>query len=134
MNLLLKISLRSHVYIILIVIVFLCNLSFAQQNYNKRSNEEKARYYTQEMKDSLALTEAQEPLVFEINLQVSKSIDSLYKNINDPVERKKMFREIFKTRDEALKNVLELKQFLRYQDIEMEKWEKKKREAKKDKE
>ena len=119
---------------LLLFFVFLCNISFAQQNFKKRSNEEKARFYTQEMKDSLALTEVQEPLVFEINLQVSKSIDSLYKNINEPAERKKKFREIFKTRDEALKNVLELKQFLRYQDIEMEKWEKKKREAKKDKE
>ncbi|MBP6455535.1 MAG: hypothetical protein KA275_02295 [Chitinophagaceae bacterium] len=119
---------------LLLFIVFLCNISFAQQNFKKRSNEEKARFYTQEMKDSLALTEVQEPLVFEINLQVSKSIDSLYKNINEPAERKKKFREIFKTRDEALKNVLELKQFLRYEDIEMEKWEKKKREAKKDKE
>ncbi len=119
---------------LLLFIILFCNFSFAQQKFKKKSNEEKARFYTQEMKDSLSLSEVQEPMVFDINLQVSKSIDSLYKNINDPAERKKAFREIFQTRDAAFKNVLELKQFLRYQDIEMEKWEKKKREAKKDKE
>ena len=102
--------------------------SWAQTSYPKKSIDEKARYYTKQMVDSLHVNEREETLLFETNLQVSKKFDSVYSlQLSNENERKAAFRAIYQYRDSCFKSILPIKEFLRFQDIEREKWERRKR-------
>ncbi len=92
------------------------------------SLEEKAQYYTKQMVDSLQLSTEQEKKVYTINLQVSKSIDSIYALKLESKVGKKAMVPIFKLRNEQYKEVLSTIQFLKYDDMEREKRERKKKQ------
>lgn len=119
---------RIYPILALLICLSISHLCFAQKaTYKKRTAEEKARYYTNQMTDSLDLNSEQEEKVYSIHLIVSQAFDSLYAHpISDPNERKIRIRKIFETRDEDLRKVLTTKQFLRFKDIELEKYERKK--------
>lgn len=96
--------------------------------YKKRTPEEKARYFTKKMVDSLTVTEAQEDALYLMNIVVSQKFDSL-KNIVDGLdkrERSAAYRSIYKYRDDCMRKILPRKEFLKFLDIEREKWERKK--------
>lgn len=96
--------------------------------YKKRTPEEKARYFTKKMVDSLTVTEAQEDSLYQMNIVVSEKFDSL-KNIVDGLdkrERSAAYRSIYAYRDSCMREILPRKEFLKFLDIEREKWERKK--------
>lgn len=113
--------------------ILFCSAPFitsAQQvgKYSKRSIEEKARFYTKEMIDKLELSAVQEEACYEINVEVSRQFDQLYKDtILNAEERRPIFRSIFQYRDSSLRKTLDRKQFLKFLDDEMEKRERKKK-------
>jgi hypothetical protein len=115
-------------YIItLAVSVLLLQNAFAQ-NYKKRTPEEKAHYYTDEMVKELSLDSLTSAKVYEINLQVSLQFDSLYATKPDKDDARFGAVAIFKRRDMELRKVLSNQQFLMFDDIQREKREKKKQE------
>ena len=65
-------------YIISIMSLLLCAQCIFAQSYKKRTPEEKARFYTDEMVKTLELDSVTSEHVYEINLIVSKQFDSLY--------------------------------------------------------
>lgn len=96
--------------------------------YKKRTAEEKARYFTKKMVDSLTVTEAQEDSLYLMNIVVSEKFDSL-KNVVDGLDRRERsaaYRSIYKYRDDCMRAILPRKEFLKFLDIEREKWERKK--------
>lgn len=110
-------------------ILCLCvyQITWAQATYRKKTLEEKARYYTKQMIDSLHVSEREETLVYAANLDVSKKFDSIYSlRLSNENERKAAFRAIYQYRDSCFKSILPIKEFLRFQDIEREKWERRK--------
>jgi len=97
-------------------------------NYKKRSPEEKARYFTGKMVDSLNVTKAQEDSLFVMNIEVSKKFDSLRVIVGDMnrEDRSAAYRSIYAYRDSCMREILPRKEFLKFLDIEREKWERKK--------
>ena len=116
---------------ILFGVVFLCSAqkdSSKKKTWKKRTTEEKARYFTKKMVDSLTVTEAQEDSLYEMNIVVSKKFDSLKVIVYDmnKKERSKAYRSIYAYRDSCMREILPRKEFLKFLDIEREKWERKK--------
>jgi hypothetical protein len=107
--------------------MFCLQLTFAQQ-YKKRSPEEKARFYTDEMVKELNLDSLTSGKVYLINLAVSKQFDSLYASKPEKDDARKGAIAIYKKRDAELRNILSTQQFLMFDDIQREKREKKKLE------
>lgn len=94
----------------------------------KRTPEEKARYFTKKMVDSLTVTETQEDSLFKMNIIVSQKFDSLNVFVDslERRERSAAYRSIYRYRDSCMKVILPIKEFLKFQDIERERWERKK--------
>ncbi|HMN32563.1 MAG TPA: hypothetical protein PKA54_04265 [Chitinophagaceae bacterium] len=101
------------------------------QKYKKRTAEEKARFYTDEMIKELSLDSATSQKVFGVNLYVSKKFDSLYATTEGSDDKRKGAVFIYKKRDSLFKEVLSKKEYLKYDDLQREKREKKKTEAEK---
>lgn len=112
--------------IALLLILFSTIASFAQ--HKKRSPEEKAVYYTREMASELQLDSAAIAAVYPIHLQVSRAFDSLYAANPDKESSRKVAVEIFKNRNKQLKAVLTTIQYLKFDDIQREKMEKRRKE------
>lgn len=108
---------KSNLIVLFIILSY--QLSFSQ-TYRKRSNAEKATYYTQQMQQDIQLDSLQIPIVYAIQLAVSTKIDSLYASHPTPKQKSMAFKEIFSSRDEALKKVLTTKQFLQWDDVQRE--------------
>ncbi len=89
-------------------------MSIHAQTYQRRSAEEKARFYTNEMATSISLDSLQVSQVYDINLQVSKRFDSLYAGKPEKEDR-----------DAAYRKILSPLQFLKFDDIQREKRERK---------
>jgi hypothetical protein len=98
------------------------------QEYKRRTPEEKAKKFTSEMASEITLEKVQEESIYLINLQVSKRFDSLYATKPDKELSRKCSREIFKSRDLEFRKILTTAQFLQYDDIQREKYEKKVKE------
>jgi hypothetical protein len=96
--------------------------------YKKRSPEEKARYFTGKMVDSLNVTKPQEDSLFIMNIEVSKKFDSVRAIVDDMnrEDRSAAYRSIYAYRDSCMREILPRKEFLKFLDIEREKWERKK--------
>lgn len=107
---------------------FLCMPSTAQ---SRRTPEEKARYYSNQLKTDVALDSNQYRSVFSINLRVSQQIDSLYALPLDEQSRKRSMIPIFRERDSLFRQVLTTVQFLKYDDLQRERRQKKLEEKKK---
>jgi len=98
-----------------------CYAQDYKHKYKKRTAEEKARYFTKQMIDSLSLTADQENRCYEINLEVTKRFNTLYADTSlSKTDRKPYYRSIYQYRDSSLRKALDRKQFLRFLDIEME--------------
>lgn len=116
----------THKFLLLPILFFLYfNISIAQKK--QYSLIEKATYYTQQMTDSLLLDTLQQHKVYDINLYVSTSIDSIYKLHLEDKERKTAMKAIFETRNNAYKKILTAPQFLKFDDMEREKRMKKRK-------
>lgn len=113
---------------LLFLLFIFFTLSTQGQTYKKRSPEEKARFYTDEMVKEINVTPEQEPLIFSINLQVSRQFDSLYATQPDKNTARLGAIDIYKKRDAALRKVLTTKQFLVFDDLQRDKLEKRRKE------
>ncbi len=96
--------------------------------YKKRTAEEKARYFTKKMVDSLTVSEGQEDSLFQMNIVVSQKFDSLKRIVNSlsKKERSAGYRSIYAYRDSCMRAILPRKEFLKFLDLEREKYERKK--------
>ncbi len=115
---------------LLAALIFFPFVVFSQK-YKKRSAEEKARYYTDEMVKELSLDSLTSFKVYEVNLFTSKKFDSLYSATEDSEEKRKGAFLIYKKRDSMFREVLSKKEYLMYDDIQREKREKKKADTEK---
>ncbi len=120
---------RKHLLLALTLVPFIV----FSQKYKKRTAEEKARFYTDEMIKELSLDSATSQKVFDVNLVVSQKFDSLYAATEDNEDKRKGAIFIYKKRDSLFKEVLSKKEYLKYDDLQREKREKKKAEAEKQK-
>lgn len=101
--------------------VFLFSSFFLQaQSYQRKSPEEKARKYTDELKAVVPVDSLTEEKIFHINVRVSRQIDSLYAGKPDKDELRKAYAYIFSARDSAFRQVLSATAFLRYDDWQRE--------------
>lgn len=112
---------------LLIISCFLAKHSIAQ-TYKKRTPEQKAQYYTDQMKKDIDIDSAQASMIYQVNIVVSKRFDSLYAEDLEEQARKRAMVPIFKYRDSEYKKILNAKQYLIWDDLEREKREKKKKE------
>lgn len=113
---------------ILFGVVFSCTAQYKKYEYKKRTAEEKARYFTKKMVDSLDVNSAQEDSLYLMNIIVSEKFDSL-KEIATSLNRKDRsaaYRSIYAYRDSCMKVILPTKEFLKFLDFERERWERKK--------
>ena len=120
-------------FAILFGVVFSCQAQRKKYSYRKRTPEEKARYFTKKMVDSLNVTDSEEEDLFKMNIAVTKKFDSLRTYV-DKLERKERsaaYRKIYAYRDSCMKEILPIKEFLKFQDMEREKWERKRGKVKK---
>jgi hypothetical protein len=113
---------------LLFIYFILFSIHLHGQSFKKRSPEEKARFYTDEMVREINVTPEQEPQVFSINLDVSKQFDSLYATQPDKNTARLTAIEIYKKRDMAFRKVLTTKQFLLFDDLQRDKLEKRRKE------
>lgn len=102
------------------------------QSWKDKSPEEKSRYYTRQMAEDLALDDSVILKIFQINVAVSKKFDSLYADKNNPNARKGAAL-IYQFRNEAYREVLTTKQYLKFEDLERERREKRVKEKADDK-
>ena len=114
-------------FIFSILLIGLTQFTFAQ-GYKKKTPEEKARKYTDELMAVISLDKEAEEKIFQINIKVSKQFDSLFANKPGENEIKKAYAVIFKGRDAAYKDVMTKQQFLMYDDWQRELREKRKQE------
>ncbi len=115
-------------YIMNIIALTLCAALSFSQNYKKKTAEQKARFYTDQMIQELQLDSATSLKVFELNLLVSQQFDSLYATNPEKDDARKGAIAIYKNRDAQLRKVLTTQQFLKFDDIQREKREKKRLE------
>lgn len=91
------------------------------QSYQRKTPEEKAKKYTQEMMTEIPLDAEQEPAIYAINLRVSRQFDSLYASHPGQEVLRPAMISIFRNRDTALRAILSPQQFLRFDDLQREK-------------
>ena len=120
-------------FTVLFGVAFSCSAQ-KKYEYKKRTPEEKARYFTKKMVDSLDVTEDEENLLYIMNIELSEKFDSLKLSISDnqltKKERSLGYRSIYAYRDNCMRQILPRKEFLKYLDIERERWERKKAQQK----
>lgn len=112
----------------LLLILSFSVYSAFNQSYKKRTPEEKATYYTKQMVDDLKLDSSTTKKVYEINLVVSKQLDSAFAAHTEKEAMKKVYYTVFKKRDEEYRKVLTKRQFLEYDDMQRERREAKQKE------
>jgi hypothetical protein len=109
-------------------LLLLCTLNAKVYAWQKRSPEQKATYYTKQLQQDVGLDSLQYQLTYGINLRVSQQLDSLYGlNMEEEIRKKSMI-PIFRSRDSSFRQVLTKRQFLMYDDVQRERWQKKKLE------
>ncbi len=112
---------------LLLIILHLSVLSFSQE-YKRKTPEEKAKKYTDEMAGEMSLEKEEVEKIYLINVEVSKRFDSLYASKPEKDVLHKGMVEIFKYRDAEFRKILTTEEFLRFDDIQREKREKKQKE------
>ena len=118
------------------VILGLCLCIYGQSSFSlwaqaKRNPDQKARYYTREMMQTLHLPDSLERPIFEVNRWVSLQIDSLYAAPLENGPRRFAMRGVFQQRDSMYRQLLPKLKYLEYDDWQREKWEKRQAEQKK---
>lgn len=112
---------------LLLVILHLSVMVFSQE-YKRKTPEEKAKKYTAEMAVEIHLEKEQEAQIYLINVSVSTRFDSLYASKPEKDVLKKVTIELLRNRDAEFRKILTTEQFLRFDDIQREKREKKLKE------
>jgi Na+-transporting methylmalonyl-CoA/oxaloacetate decarboxylase gamma subunit len=112
---------------LLLVILHLSVMVFSQE-YKRKTPEEKAKKYTAEMAAEIHLENEQEAKIYLINVSVSTRFDSLYASKPEKDVLKKVTIELLRNRDTEFRKILTTEQFLRFDDIQREKREKKLKE------
>lgn len=112
----------------LFIMVWMFILHADAQQYKRKTPEEKAQKYTAEMVTDIHISPEQEALIYPINLEVSKRFDSLYASKPEKDLQRRVTIQILKDRDKAFRQVLSNEQFLRFDDIQRERREKKQQE------
>jgi len=112
---------------LLLVILHLSVMVFSQE-YKRKTPEEKAKKYTAEMAAEIHLENEQEAQIYLINVSVSTRFDSLYASKPEKDLLKKVTIELLRNRDAEFRKILTTEQFLRFDDIQREKREKKLKE------
>ena len=113
--------------ILISFLLFVAGLCTAQ-SFQRKTPEQKARKYTDELKALTPLDSVSEEKIFQINVQVSRQIDSLYAAKPDKNDMRKAFAILFSSRDTAFRRIMNTEQFLRYDDWQRELREKRLRE------
>lgn len=113
--------------IILLLSFLFVTLCIFSQTYKKRTPEEKAIYYTNQLKKDIDIDSIQFEKIYQINLSVSYKFDSLYAEKMEDVDRRRAMVPIFKFRDAEYRKVLTPIQFLKFDDMQREAREKKKK-------
>jgi hypothetical protein len=101
------------------------SFSITAQTFKKRTPEEKAKYYTDEMAKDIVLEKGQAEKIYDINLIVSQQFDSLFTSKPESEVKRKGSIAIYRQRDAAFRKVLSNPQFLKYDDLQREKREQK---------
>jgi hypothetical protein len=91
----------------------------------KRSVEEKAYYYTNQVASVVAPDSTQYEKMLELNLWISRQFDSLNSSKPDELTRRKASSYLFKHRDSVYRSIFSKKQYLMYDD-----WQREQREIK----
>ena len=112
---------------LLLVMLHLSVMVFSQE-YKRKTPEEKAKKYTAEMAAEIHLENEQEAKIYLINVSVSTRFDSLYVSKPEKDVLKKVTIELLRNRDAEFRKILTTEQFLRFDDIQREKREKKLKE------
>ena len=112
---------------LLLVMLHLSVMVFSQE-YKRKTPEEKAKKYTAEMVAEIHLENEQEAKIYLINVSVSTRFDSLYASKPEKDVLKKVTIELLRNRDAEFRKILTTEQFLRFDDIQREKREKKLKE------
>jgi hypothetical protein len=112
---------------LLLVMLHLSVMVFSQE-YKRKTPEEKAKKYTAEMAAEIHLENEQEAKIYLINVSVSTRFDSLYASKPEKDVLKKVTIELLRNRDAEFRKILTTEQFLRFDDIQREKREKKLKE------
>lgn len=100
---------------------------FAQNKSWDNTPIGRAKYFTMKMMQDLALDDSLENSLFEINVAVSKQFDSVKAiTFSDDKLRKRSYVSIYAYRDSCLNAVLPRKKYLLFQDLEREKYLKRK--------
>lgn len=120
-------------FTILFGVVFSCE-GQKKYEYKKRTPEEKARYFTKKMVDSLTVTANQEDSLYLMNIIVGHKFDALKLKVDtmSKKDRSIAYRSIYNFRDSCMRQILPRKEFLKFLDIERERWERKKEKRKKE--
>ena len=105
---------------LLLSLFLLTTTMLLAQNYKRKTPEEKAKKYTDELLAQIPLEKEQEEKVFQVNVLVSKQFDSLYTVKPEQNELRKAYAFIFKSRDAEFKKIMTKEQFLRYDDWQRE--------------
>jgi len=101
--------------------LFLLANTLAQaQTYQRKTPEQKARKYTNELLAVIPLDSATEARAFQVNIQVSMQIDSLYATKPEKDDLRRAFAHIFRSRDSSFRSIFSPEQFLRYDDWQRE--------------
>ena len=113
--------------LVLLIALF---ISATSQSFRKSSIEERARYFTYKMTEDLLLDYETETRIYKVNYEVSRRFDSLYQSGGDKLEIRKGAAQIYQYRNESFRQILSNVQYLKFDDLEREKREKKKAKQK----
>ncbi len=120
---------------LLLIIASTFSATTAQTTYKKKTLEERSAKFTKEITDYISnVTPEQNTALLEINKNVTMQFDSLKALQLESDEYKPAARNVFKTRDAAIKLVFDAKQFDEFLMLQAEKRDaayKKKNEANK---
>ena len=112
---------------LLLIIIHFSLFTFSQ-TYTRKTPEEKAKKYTAEMATDITLDSVQYQKIYLINVDVSKRFDSMYASKPSKDLQRQSTIDILKARDVEFRRILSTEQFLRFDDIQREKREKKQKE------
>ena len=108
--------------LITVLIVFIAGLGCTvygqgklEELMNETTPEERAQMQTDLMRQSLTLTEEQQPRVQEINLKYSRKVQDVYSTPGGKLQKLKKLKNISTEKDKEMKNVLSAEQYSTYE-------------------
>lgn len=100
--------------------ILLTQTAMAQSRMDKlmtsTTPEERAELQTQNMKESLSLSEEQYQRVHELNLKYARRMQSIYQTDGGKLQRLKSMKATSEEKDRELKRILDSRQYKLYKD------------------